>query len=185
MKPPKKSKSPSAPKPADNQLTLDALIERIDTMTDISNALQVKVSRIDSWVDKLGERYDTELLSIRQQLDERAYTKAVDAVRGERMVTNYEGKPAEPKRPTLTWFEQGYHKIQWRICVDPATLLLEPGTKLRWDDSRQVITTYDGVAIGVFDEAGYRLVYDALKRGDKLHLYLTTRRRLGIKLGRP
>jgi len=208
MKSKTKSKSPSATKPIDNQLTLDYLLDRlikladvvelqvnrvdkrIDTMTDISNKLQVKVSRLDSWVDKLGEKYDTALLSLHQQLDERAYTKAVrhaatDALQGERMVTNYEGKPAEPKRPTLKWFEQEPQPIEWYVCADPTRLVLTPGTTLRYDVESESITTYDGVTIGELNSLGHNIICEGVKQGAKVHVYLTTARRLGIKLGRP
>lgn len=155
-----KTTKKSAPKP-DNQLTLDSLLSKVEYV------LEQQAKRIDM----LGDRLSTFILHERQQLDERAYTQALT--------------PAEPKRPALKWFEPEPVKIIWCINVDPTTLVLTPGTTLRYDCVHNAVTTYDGVTIG-------RLMLDVQKElalcisdGAKLHVYLTTARKLGIKLGRP
>ena len=89
------------------------------------------------------------------------------------------------KRPTLKWVEQKPQPIRWAINVDPATLILTPGTTLRYDKVFGRVTTYDGVQIGNIDHAGQVLIRKGLDSNAKLHVYLTTDRRLGIKLGRP
>jgi hypothetical protein len=157
MKTPKKSKSPPATKPVDNQLTLDMLDARLDHLASV--------------VEASVERLDTALLSIRQQLDEHAYTQALT--------------PAEPKRPTLKWYEQEPKKIYWRITVDPATLVLIPGTTLRYNVAERNISTYDGVVIGGLGACDHQMLSAAWSVGTKLHVYLTSSRKLGIKLGRP
>ena len=94
-------------------------------------------------------------------------------------------KPAEPKRPTLKWFEQEPQPIDWCVCCDPARLILTPGTTLRYNIDDETITTYDGVTIGELNSLGHNIICDGIKQGAKVHVYLTTARRLGIKLGRP
>jgi len=94
-------------------------------------------------------------------------------------------KAPEPKRPTLKWVEQPPQPIRWSIEVDPSTLILTPGTTLRYDAMANKITTYDGVQIGKLENYAYSIIGQELTRDIKLHVYLTTDRRLGIKLGRP
>jgi len=91
---------------------------------------------------------------------------------------------AEPKRPALKWFEQEPQPIEWYICCDPARLILTPGTTLRYNIDDEVITTYDGVTIGELNTRGHTIIIEGVKQGDKVHVYLTTSRKLGIKLGR-
>lgn len=89
------------------------------------------------------------------------------------------------RRPKLNWHELEPEKITWSVFVDPATIILTPGTHLRYDVHRRVITTYDGVTIGSLQAAAHRYLAERIDIGDKLHVYLTTARKLGIKLGRP
>jgi hypothetical protein len=91
--------------------------------------------------------------------------------------------PSAPK-PPLKWFEQEPQLIEWCVCCDPTRLVLTPGTTLRYDAEGAVITTYDGVTIGVLNSIGHECIIRAIKQGDKVHVYLTTARKLGIKLGR-
>jgi len=156
MKPTKKTKSPSATKPADNQLTLDLLAQAV-------TELNLSVAALWKWRYECTGRPTTE-----------------------RMVTNYDRtEAAEPKRPTLQWFEQEPQPIEWCICCDPARLILTPGTTLRYNIDDEVITTYDGVTIGELNTRGHTIIIEGVKMGAKLHVYLTTSRKLGIKLGRP
>ena len=148
MKTKTKSK-PSTPKP-DNQLTLDILVTAINT-------LQVKVSRIDSWVDKLSEKL---------------------YVRADAEVTQQLAKP------TLKWFEQEPQTIEWHVCCDPDRLVLAPGTTLRYNIDDEIITNYDGVTIGELNSLGHNIICEGVRMGAKVHVYLTTSRKLGIKLGR-
>lgn len=160
MKAKTKSKTkPSAAKPTHAQLTLQA----IDTL---GQAVELQSTRLDMVV----ERLDSEILSLRQQLDERAYTQALT--------------PVEPKRPTLKWFAQEPVKIIWCINVDPATLVLTPGTTMRYVCAHNAITTYDGVTIGRLMMDVHKDLSLCISAGAKLHVYLTTERKLGIKLGR-
>jgi len=156
MKSKTKSKSPSATKPTDNQLTLDLLAQ---TVTE----LNLSVAALWKWRSECTERPTTE-----------------------RMVTNYDRtETAEPKRPTLKWVEQEPQPISWTIYTDPTTLILTPGTTLRYNLRDGQVTTYDGVTIGELNSLGHNIISNAVKHGDKVHVYLTTARRLGIKLGRP
>ena len=99
------------------------------------------------------------------------------------LLTEDIGKPIAPK-PTLKWFEQEPQTIEWCVCCDPARLVLTPGTTLRYNLDDAVITTYDGVTIGGLNSLGHNIICDAVKMGAKVHVYLTTARKLGIKLGR-
>jgi hypothetical protein len=92
---------------------------------------------------------------------------------------------ASSPKPPLKWFEQEPQLIEWCVCCDPARLILTPGTTLRYNIDDEVITTYDGVQIGMLNTVGHNIITEGIKRGAKLHVYLTTGRRLGIKLGRP
>jgi hypothetical protein len=167
MKTAKKSKSPSAPKP-DNQLTWNAVFDKIASAVELQSA---RIDMLNERFDKLGERYDRKLLSLRQQNDERAYTQALTPT---------------PK-PTLMWFERGSAAISWHIKVDPTTLILAPGTTLRYDLVHNQLTTFDGITVGYLGQYDWDEITRAVGPGNqnKLHVYLTTSRRLGIKLGRP
>jgi len=155
MKPTKKTKSPSAIKPADNQLTLDLLAQAV-------TELNLSVAALWKWRYECTERPTTE-----------------------RMVTNYDRtEAAEPKRPALKWVEQEPQHISWTIYVDPTTLILTPGTTLRYNIDEAQVTTYDGVVVGELNTVGHDCITRAVKQGAKLHVYLTTSRKLGIKLGR-
>ena len=100
------------------------------------------------------------------------------------LLTEGIGKPVAPK-PTLKWFEQEPQPIGWCVCCDPARLVLTPGTTLRYNIDDAVITTYDGINIGELNSVGHNIICYAVKHGTKVHVYLTTARTLGIKLGRP
>ena len=142
MKTPKKSKSPSAPKP-DNQLTLDMLDKKIGHLTDI--------------VLRQGDRIN---------ILQRAAT-------------------APAPKPTLKWTDVEPQTIEWCVCCDPSRLVLTPGTTLRYNIDDAVITTYDGVTIGELSSVGHNIICECVRMGAKVHVYLTTARKLGIKLGRP
>lgn len=101
------------------------------------------------------------------------------------LLTEGIGKPVEPKRPTLKWFEQEPQLIEWWVCCDPATLILASGTTMRYNLRDEQVTTYDGVRVGDLNVVGHEIIREATNRGDKVHVYLTTARKLGIKLGRP
>jgi len=88
-------------------------------------------------------------------------------------------------KPTLKWFEQSPQPIDWCVCCDPTRLVLTPGTTLRYNIEDGIITTYDGVTIGELNSLGHNIICEGVKQGAKVHVYLTTARRLGIKLGRP
>jgi hypothetical protein len=141
----KKAKSPSAPKPVDNQLTLDMLLERLVDLTRIVEVQSENIRALRNVVAPLS---------------------------------------AEPKRPALKWYEQEPQHIYWSIKVDPATLILQPGTHLRYNTDTGRVTTYDGVDIGYLNSEGTRHLCNWVKSA-KLHVYLTSSRKLGIKLGRP
>ena len=93
--------------------------------------------------------------------------------------------PKPVAKPTLKWFEQEPQPIDWCVCCDPARLVLTPGTTLRYNIDDEVITTYDGVTIGELNSLGHNIICEGVKLGAKVHVYLTTARKLGIKLGRP
>ena len=99
------------------------------------------------------------------------------------LLTEGIGKPVAPK-PTLKWFEQEPQPIDWCVCCDPSRLVLTPGTTLRYNIDDEVITTYDGVTIGELNSLGHNIICEGVKMGAKVHVYLTTARKLGIKLGR-
>lgn len=92
-------------------------------------------------------------------------------------------QPTKAARPTLKWFEQEPQPITWSIHVDPATLILTPGTTLRYHVDTNTLSTYDGVVIGKLEALGHKIISIGIERGAKLHVYLTTGRKLGIKLG--
>ena len=145
----KKVKSPPAPKPATDQLTLDAMFDKITSAIELHSA---RINMINARIDVL--------------------------------LTDGIGKPIAPK-PTLKWFEQEPLAIDWCVCCDPARLVLTPGTTLRYNIDDAVITTYDGVTIGELNSLGHNIICEGVKQGAKVHVYLTTSRKLGIKLGRP
>jgi hypothetical protein len=91
---------------------------------------------------------------------------------------------ASVPKPPLKWFEQEPQPIEWCVCCDPARLILTPGTTLRYNIEDEVITTYDNVTIGELNAIGHNIISNAVKQGDKVHVYLTTARKLGIKLGK-
>lgn len=91
---------------------------------------------------------------------------------------------ASSPKPTLKWFEQEPQPIEWCVCCDPTRLVLTPGTTLRYNVDEGLVTTYDGVTIGMLNTVGHDIISNAIKQGAKLHVYLTTSRKLGIKLGR-
>lgn len=152
----KKVKSPPAPKP-DNQLQLnwDYLIQRVDNLLKIAAEQELRIDRL---ADKLEPR----------------------------MVPNYDkAEFGAARRPALKWIEREPQSIMWTIYVDPTRLILTPGTTLRYDIDRKCVTTYDGVTIGHLSDDDHGVIAGPVLMGAKLHVYLTTSRKLGIKLGRP
>ena len=155
MKPPKKTKSPSVTKPDDNQLNWDYILQRVDNLLKVAAEQELRINRLADRIDNI-------------------------------LLPKQDNPFAEPKQPKLNWVEQEPAKIQWEIHVDPTTLILTPGTHMRYDTAHNVVTTYDGVAVGQLQLDKFRwLQEECYAMGAKLHVYLTSSRKLGIKLGRP
>ena len=154
MKSTRKAKSPSATKPADNQLNWDYILQRVDNLLKVAAEQELRINRLADRIDNiLPQRQDNPF--------------------------------AEPKRPKLNWVEYDVFPINWRISVDPATLILLPGTTLRYHTMSNKIETFDGVYVGYLSHDDQGIIAGCVATGAKLHVYLTSSRKLGIKLGKP